>query len=568
MKIRKIDCKQIEIILYLMLINICDMKTSFALCILLFLFIGLNGNYAQISQGPSGSSPLKSVTNPLYGFDVPLYDDLNQDQRQAGLSVAFNGWVYACYTMANGGFVVVKSMDNGITWDGWQSVMMMGYFITNLDIVVTGETVSDVKVWVAYTCYDLANHTSWFAGYEKLDGDLNYLGHTDLDSFSSAYGFYDIAIASDYRNPGVNCNPFSIGILYSKSGSPRDSLIFYCSTDGGASFGYRKKVSTSSSFYDKVALSYGKGLAQSAGRYFAAWEQKVHHNDWNGNIFTAYTDPYTYSNFTPQENLDTLEGDPGMGRNPSIATSFTNVNNAEGGMTEIVLFDLNYLGNGDDFDLVGMHNVYAASTSSNWVSFSIDNSSDYTIQSDINFSPANNNFLVTYFDSTTQKLPSVWENFSMANPSSWNVGSDGYNDNQGLIAPYPKVEINPILSQTADVWIRDRTNGNGEVLFDAKYSTYDGVRENAKDDEVTLSGVRPNPCNESAFIGFELRKPEKVTITLYDVYGKKERVMTDQSFSAGKFNERINLSGLAGGVYYFTFTAGNFTSSGKITVIR
>lgn len=544
------------------------MKKTFTLCILLFLFIGLNGNYAQTPKGQSPSIPYKSVSSPSYGVDINLYDDPNQNQRQAGLSVAFNGWLYACYTLSDGGFVIVKSMDNGVTWDGWQSVFWSGYFFPKLDIVVTGTTESDLKVWVAYTCYDLGDPTNWFAGYENVDGDLNYLGYEDLDNFTSSYGFYDIAIASDYRNPGVNCNPFSIGILYSKYGSPSDTVIFYCSTDGGASFGYRNTVSTTSSFFNKVALSYGKGLTQSGGRYFAAWEMKQNHTDWDGNIYASYTNPYTYSAFTPQENLDTLEGDPGLARNPSISTQFSNVNNAEGGMTEIVLFDRDYFGDGSDFDLVGMYNVHAASTSSNWVSFYIDNSSDITIQSDINFSPTNNNFLVTYFDSTTQKLPFVWENFNMSDPSSWNVGSTGYNDNPGLIAPYPKVEINPLLSQTADVWIRDRTNGNGEALFDAKYSVYDWVQENSKDNAVTLVGVFPNPCNEFTSIGFELKQPENVTITLYDIYGKQERVITDKTYNAGNYNEKVDLSGLAGGCYYFTFKAGEFDSSGKIIVLR
>jgi hypothetical protein len=543
-------------------------KGTFTLCILLFLFIGLNGNYAQTTKRHSGSIPLKSISCPLYGVDVNLYDDPNQDQRQAGLSIAFNGWSYACYTLSSGGFVVVKSIDNGLTWDGWESVLGSGYFFTKLDIVVTGTTVNDLKVWVAYTCYDQSDHTDWYAGYENLDGDLNYLGFKDLDNFSSSYGFYDIAIASDYRNPGVNSNPFSIGILYSKYGRPVDSLIFYCSIDGGANFNYRKMVSTTSSYFNKVALSYGKSQAQSNGMYFAAWEQKQNHNDWDGNIFTSYTDPYTYSDFTPQVDIDSLEGNPGLGRNPSISTQFSNVNNSVGGMTEIVLFDLDYYGDGSDFDLVGEYNEYAATSSPYWVSFAIDNSSDNTIQSDINFSPTNNNFLVTYFDSTLQTLPSVWEHFNMSGPNNWNVTSSGYNDNPGLTAPYPKVEIDPALSKVADVWIQDRTNGNGEALFDAQYSNNDGVKENSNDNEVTLIGVRPNPCNESASIRFELKQPENVTITLYDSYGKIEQVVTDKTYNAGNFNEKVDVSWLAAGSYYFTFKAGDFLSSGKIIIIR
>lgn len=544
------------------------MKKTSTICILLFLFIGLNGNYAQTAKRHSGSTPIKSLSSPLYGLDVNLYDDLNQDQRQAGLSVAFNGWLYACYTLSDGGFVVVKSTDNGVTWDGWESVIFGGYFFPKLDIVVTGTTVADLKVWVAYTCYDLNDNTNWFAGYENLDGDLNFLGYADLDNFSSSYGFYDIAIASDYRNPGLNCNPFSIGILYSKYGSPIDSIIFYCSIDGGATFGYRKTVSTTSSFFNKVALSYGKGLSQSNGRYFAAWELKQNNSDWDGNIYTAFTDPYTYSDFTPQENLDSLgSGNPGLARNPSISTQFADVNNDAGGMTEIVLYDLDYFGDGSDFDLTGLYNKHAV-ISSDWVGLTVDGSSDITIQSDINFSPTNNNFLLTYFDSTLQQLPYVWENFNMSGPNNWNIGTNGYNDNPGLTAPYPKVEINPVLSMTANVWIQDRTNGNGEALFDAKYSNYDGVKENTQNNAVTLVGVRPNPCSENTSIGFELNQPENVTITLYDIYGKIQQVITDKKYNAGNFNEKVDVSGLADGTYYFTFKAGEFLSSGKIVVIR
>lgn len=535
---------------------------------LLFLFIGLNGNYAQTMKRHSGSIPYKEMDSPLYGVDVNLYGDPAQDQRQAALSVAFNGWLYACYTLSDGGFVVVKSTDDGLSWTGWWSVYWGGYYFPKLDIVVTGTTESDLKVWVAYACYDLSNTSNWFLGYENLDGNLNYLGYADLDNFSSSYGYYDVVIASDYRNPGQNCDPFSLGILYSKYGSPTDSVIFCCSTDGGASFGYRKTVSTTSAFFNKVALSYGKGQTQSTGRYFAAWELKQNYSDRNGNIYTSYTNPFTYSDFTPQEDLDSLEGDGGMGRNPSISTQFCDVNNYYGGMTEIVLFDADYFGDGTDYNLVGMYNLYAASSSSSWTSFYIDASDDVTIQPDINFSPTNNNFLVTYFDSTTQKLPYVWQNFDMSDPSSWNLGTDAYNDSPGLTAPYPKVEINPVLSKTANVWIHDRSNGNGEALFDAKYSTNDGVQKNARNDAVTLFGARPDPCRESTCIGFKLERPENVTITLYDIYGQPEQVITDKPYNAGNYNEKADLSGLAAGSYYYTFKAGDFVTSGKIIVIR
>jgi hypothetical protein len=47
-----------------------------------------------------------------------------------------------------------------------------------------------------------------------------------------------------------------------------------------------------------------------------------------------------------------------------------------------------------------------------------------------------------------------------------------------------------------------------------------------------------------------------------------EQVITDKTYNAGNYYEKVDVSGLAAGSYYFTFNAGDFTSSGKIVVIR
>jgi hypothetical protein len=67
---------------------------------------------------------------------------------------------------------------------------------------------------------------------------------------------------------------------------------------------------------------------------------------------------------------------------------------------------------------------------------------------------------------------------------------------------------------------------------------------------------------------FELKKTGKVSINLFTILGKSLATLTDQSYSEGRHVVRYNVSDLSGGTYLYTFKSGDFTGSGKLTVIR
>jgi uncharacterized delta-60 repeat protein len=78
----------------------------------------------------------------------------------------------------------------------------------------------------------------------------------------------------------------------------------------------------------------------------------------------------------------------------------------------------------------------------------------------------------------------------------------------------------------------------------------------------------PNPSNNSLNIAFELKNNEKVTISIYNLVGQAEGIITDQNYSSGKHQLKCNVSNLASGSYICTFKAGDFLTSEKLTVIR
>ena len=147
-------------------------------------------------------------------------------------------------------------------------------------------------------------------------------------------------------------------------------------------------------------------------------------------------------------------------------------------------------------DVIGYCNEFVPSTveNDNWHQLLIENSSDYSMEGDINYDPAYNNFLVTYFDSTLMKLPYIVHPLDMSNPDTWILINSGYNDSTNLINPFPKVEINPVLNMVANIWDGERVGGYGEATFDAEY-TPEGIGEQHQSATAKLEGAFPNPCN-------------------------------------------------------------------------
>jgi hypothetical protein len=540
--------------------------TPFLAVILFLSVIGMN---AQSGKGTSSFIPYKSPNSVNYGTDIVLYNDITQDQRNVHVSVAFNGWLYAIYThndisTTTAGLTVLRSTDDGITWEILQDYVLTGAY-TATDIVAAGNNLTDLKIFIAGIY--MYTPTDWRVWCDRLD-PVTGADESEILFENSTNTIYDVAIASDYRYPATGSTPYSLGIIYSKYGSPQDSVIHLTSIDGGMNIGSRNVVTATTNWCHKVAISYGVGLSKYDGRYFLAWEEFESSVATMGHIMAAYTDPWTYSPIINKIKLDSLDAfSTNLCSNPSIATQFNNVDNSASNISEVVLFD-RFWSSGPDNDVIGYYNLQAAGTGiANWQRLNIAVSSDDEMQSDINFDPGYNNFLVTYYDGTTEKLPYIVNDMNLETPSTWILINNGYNDNPNLLNPFPKVEINPVVTKVAHVWNAEGS-AVGVSMFDAEYSTYTGISQNHQSDAASLEGAYPNPASTRTNIRFTLNKPAEVTITLNSIFGQKLNVLTDNSFTSGKHTLDVDVSSLPAGTYIYTFTAGDFTASGRISVVR
>ncbi len=109
---------------------------------------------------------------------------------------------------------------------------------------------------------------------------------------------------------------------------------------------------------------------------------------------------------------------------------------------------------------------------------------------------------------------------------------------------------------------------NGEVAS-IELATYDGAPVNHKTlpSNFALNQNYPNPFNPTTVIGFSLPTATNWTIDVYNVAGQK--VASHGEFSeAGTVEWEFNASDLASGVYFYKLTAGDFSATNKMVLLK
>jgi Secretion system C-terminal sorting domain len=87
-------------------------------------------------------------------------------------------------------------------------------------------------------------------------------------------------------------------------------------------------------------------------------------------------------------------------------------------------------------------------------------------------------------------------------------------------------------------------------------------------DDFLLSQNYPNPFNPSTKISWQSPVGSWQTLKIYDVLGKEIVTLIDEFKSAGKYEVDFDASGLPSGVYLYRMTAGSFTETKKIILVK
>jgi len=105
-------------------------------------------------------------------------------------------------------------------------------------------------------------------------------------------------------------------------------------------------------------------------------------------------------------------------------------------------------------------------------------------------------------------------------------------------------------------------NGNFEY-FNLSNEVNVGTPEN-----FSLSQNYPNPFNPGTSINFSLPTDSKVSLKIYDMSGKEVANLLNDVKTAGYYSINFNASSLSSGVYFYSISAGNFTATKRMMLVK
>ena len=79
--------------------------------------------------------------------------------------------------------------------------------------------------------------------------------------------------------------------------------------------------------------------------------------------------------------------------------------------------------------------------------------------------------------------------------------------------------------------------------------------------------IIPNPFNPVTTIKFDIPKENLVSIKIYDMLGR-EIFAVNEFKKAGSYEVKFDGTGFASGLYFYKLTAGEFTDTKKMVLIK
>ncbi len=86
--------------------------------------------------------------------------------------------------------------------------------------------------------------------------------------------------------------------------------------------------------------------------------------------------------------------------------------------------------------------------------------------------------------------------------------------------------------------------------------------------EFALEQNYPNPFNPSTTIKYSVKENIKVSLKIYDILGNEVATLVNEVKPAGSYSVNFNSNGLSSGVYFYNLSAGRFTETKKMLLLK
>lgn len=108
----------------------------------------------------------------------------------------------------------------------------------------------------------------------------------------------------------------------------------------------------------------------------------------------------------------------------------------------------------------------------------------------------------------------------------------------------------------------------GSTIGGKGYGTLVSIEEEYAPRAVILNQNYPNPFNPGTVISFQLPADSEVRLDVFDILGRLIATPVYGRMSSGYHTVNFDASGLHAGIYFYRLTAGEFTETRKMTLVK
>ncbi|MBK8552300.1 MAG: T9SS type A sorting domain-containing protein [Ignavibacteria bacterium] len=113
-------------------------------------------------------------------------------------------------------------------------------------------------------------------------------------------------------------------------------------------------------------------------------------------------------------------------------------------------------------------------------------------------------------------------------------------------------------------------NGTGSEFVTIKYSQSTGISQLSSviPEQYILSQNYPNPFNPITNLEFGISDLGFVSLKVYDILGKEIKTLINENLNPGNYEIVFDGKGFPSGVYFYRLTAGEFTETKRMMLVK
>ena len=146
-------------------------------------------------------------------------------------------------------------------------------------------------------------------------------------------------------------------------------------------------------------------------------------------------------------------------------------------------------------------------------------------------------------------------------------------------SPIFTIDNKELMPEMIQAWIEQaKTENDGSITYQKGIRNLQKLLESLIPEKTALLTNYPNPFNPDTWIPYHLSKSAEVTLTIYAANGAVVRTLSLGQQNAGMYQvqsraahwdgKNENGESVASGIYFYTLTAGNFTATRKMLILK